>query len=357
LAINSSLNRTFLAEFRRSEEADVRSGTSRRGRIHVLGGSCFAWIAGSAGWGHSNAGLVVGERTSLLVDTLFDLELTAAMLAAMSGLTAARPVTTVVNTHANGDHYFGNQLVAGSEIIASASAATQMTQADVEQIRSELAEPGPAGDYIRELFGGFSFDGIAVTGPTRTFRGHLDVDVSGVEVVLIEAGPAHTDGDVIVHVPSARTAFVGDLLFSGSTPVAWAGPLSGWVRACDLLLDLDLRTVVPGHGPVTGKDGVREVRDYLVHVDQAATRSFAEGRSLDETVASIELGRFAAWSEPGRVVQNVISVYRHLDPQFRPPPLLQVMARMGRYERRALAACPPMAPSWPARKDSTRCAG
>ena len=39
-----------------------------------------------------------------LIDTLFDLPLTAAMLESMAGVTLAAPISTLVNTHANGDH-------------------------------------------------------------------------------------------------------------------------------------------------------------------------------------------------------------------------------------------------------------
>ena len=51
----------------------------------------------------------------------------------------------------------------------------------------------------------------------------------------------------------------------------WAGPLSNWVKACDLILGMDVETVVPGHGPVTDKAGVAQVRDYLSFVEVEAT--------------------------------------------------------------------------------------
>ena len=55
--------------------------------------------------------------------------------------------------------------------------------------------------------------------------------IEGVEVVLAEVGPGHTDGDVIVYVPARRVAFCGDVVFVGSTPVMWAGPVQGLVAA------------------------------------------------------------------------------------------------------------------------------
>ena len=75
----------------------------------------YAWLAPDGSWGWSNAGLVADGERSLLVDTLFDLPLTREMLAAMRRAEprAAAASTLLVNTHANGDHCYGNQLVAG----------------------------------------------------------------------------------------------------------------------------------------------------------------------------------------------------------------------------------------------------
>ena len=62
---------------------------------------------------------------------------------------------------------------------------------------------------------------------------------------------------MLVHVPEDRTIFTGDILFIGGTPIVWAGPLANWIAACDLMLGMDVDTVVPGHGPVTDKSGRR----------------------------------------------------------------------------------------------------
>ena len=88
----------------------MASVTSRTGRVE-LGDGCYAWIAGDVGWGMSNAGLITGRGASLLVDTLYDLRLTKSMLDTLTPLTTPAPISTVVNTHGNGDHWFGNQLV------------------------------------------------------------------------------------------------------------------------------------------------------------------------------------------------------------------------------------------------------
>ena len=98
------------------------SRSSVRGLQEVADG-CHAYVQADGSWGWSNAGLVVGDGVSLLVDTLFDLKLTQRMLDSMQPVTLASPIAQVVNTHANGDHCFGNILLDNTEIIASTATA------------------------------------------------------------------------------------------------------------------------------------------------------------------------------------------------------------------------------------------
>jgi len=79
--------------------------------LHELGDGLWAYLQPSGSWCLSNAGLIAGDGTSLLVDTLMDLRLTREMLDAMAPITRTRPIDTLVNTHANGDHCYGNELV------------------------------------------------------------------------------------------------------------------------------------------------------------------------------------------------------------------------------------------------------
>ncbi|MCZ4587611.1 MBL fold metallo-hydrolase [Rhodococcus opacus] len=289
--------------------------------LHHLGNGCHAWLLPDGSWGWSNSGLITGSGTSLMVDTLFDLTLTEEMLTGIKPVTDKHPLTTLVNTHSDGDHYFGNQVVARRdvEIIASEAAAELMTQDAVDQLVGLKSTDGIVGEFARDIFGPFTFEGIVSTGPTRTFAGELSLDVGGREVNLIQVGPAHTAGDVLVYVPDARTLYAGDILFVGGTPIVWAGPTERWIAACDLILDLELTVIVPGHGPITDKAGVQNVRDYLTFVIAEATKRFEDGLTVDEAIDSIDLGRYARVAEHGRIAQNVLRVYQQLDPTLTLP--------------------------------------
>jgi cyclase len=301
--------------------------------LHEMGDGCFAYLQPNGGWGWSNAGLVVGDGVSLLVDTLFDLKLTGEMLQSMSGIVGTAPIATVVNTHANGDHCYGNQLVAHAEIIASRSAAHEMTEVPPSSLAAMNAAPGELGELFRGFFGEFEFEGIEQTLPTRTFDGRLDIEVGGRTIELIEVGPAHTAGDVIAYVPDARTVYTGDILFVDGTPISWAGPLSKWVDACDLMLGMDIDTVVPGHGPITDKGGIARVRDYLSYVEAEATARFHAGMDAWDAARDIALNGFAEWGEAGRICVNVDTVYRTLDPAHKSPSAVDQFKRMALLDR------------------------
>jgi glyoxylase-like metal-dependent hydrolase (beta-lactamase superfamily II) len=144
-----------------------------------VAGECHAYLQGDGSWGWSNAGLIIGDGASLLVDTLFDLRLTQRMLDAMSPMTAAAPIGQVVNTHANGDHCYGNILVDDAEIIATAATAEEMSEVPASLLAGLNKAPGDVGDLFRSFFGEFEFDGIGCACPTTHFRRATRPDVGG----------------------------------------------------------------------------------------------------------------------------------------------------------------------------------
>lgn len=301
--------------------------------LHELGDGCHAYLQPDGGWGWSNAGLVVGDGASLLVDTLFDLKITQRMLDTMSSLTQTAPIESVVNTHANGDHCYGNQLVRDREIIASAATAHEMSEVPPSMLAALNQAPGEIGDLFRHFFGEFEFEGIEPVLPTTTFTGTYNFTVGGKEVSLIEVGPAHTSGDTLVFVPDAKTVYTGDILFIGGTPVVWAGPLDNWIAACDLICDADVDHIVPGHGPLTDKDGVRSIREYLAFVKNEATERFEGGMDAWDAARDIALNGFAKWGEFGRLAVNVDTVYRSLSATHKSPDVVEQFRRMFQLEQ------------------------
>ena len=283
--------------------------------LHEVADGVWAYLQPDGGWGWSNAGLVTGDGAALLVDTLFDLRLTGEMLDAMRRTTpAAERIGTVVNTHANGDHCYGNALLAGAEIVASRACAEEMADVPPSLLAAFVKagpELGPAGAFLAHIFGAFQFEGIELVPPTRTFDVALDLTVGDRPVTLIEVGPAHTRGDVIAHLPGDGVVFTGDILFHGGHPVVWAGPVSNWVAACDRVLALDgVEVVVPGHGPLATRQAVADMRGYLTHLTAEARVRYDAGMSVLDAARDIDLGPYAGWGERERLAVNITTLYR-----------------------------------------------
>jgi cyclase len=308
--------------------------------LHEIGDGVFAYLQPTGTWGYSNAGLVTGDGTSLLVDTLFDLRLTREMLDAMKPLTRTRPIDTLVNTHANGDHCYGNELVPErAEIYATVAAAEEMQHFPATALEAlKQADDESLRDFARYAFGDFALGEVSGRGPDRTFTDALNLSVGGRDVEVVDLGPAHTRSDSIVVVRQARTVFTGDLVFVEGTPIAWAGPVDNWLAACDHLCSLDVDVVVPGHGPVTDKEGVRAVHAYFSYVREQAAERKRGGMDSLTAAFDIDLGPFSDWGDAERIVVTVDTIYRDLDPSHPPAEPLELFRQMGAYHRDRLGA-------------------
>ena len=280
-----------------------------------LGNNIYCYLQPDGGWGWSNAGLIADGDESLIVDTLFDEDLTLEMLDSMKKAEpkGMKNIRALINSHSNGDHCNGNNCVDTDEVISSEATLEEMSHESPEMMAALLKqapEMGTLGKYFLECFGSFNFEGVTKRLPNTTFTGQTQRQVGDKIVELIEVGPAHTNGDVLVHVPSDKVVFTGDILFIEGHPILWAGPVKNWINACDRIISMEVDFVVPGHGPVTDNRGVKAVRDYLVYIDTESRKRFDSGMSALEAAKEIDLDLFSTWGDGERIAVNVNSLYR-----------------------------------------------
>src|SRR3954447_5971077 len=322
-------------------------------RLERVGDNVHAWIQPAGDWGEANAGLVVGDGASLLVDTLWDETLAQRMLDAMAPLVAGAPITTVVNTHSDGDHWWGNARVpADAEIVTSEASLAIMRSSDTKELvrfrrlGGALARVpggvGAFGRYARRMLEPFHFEEVTLRPATRAFAGEERLDVGGREVRLIQVGPAHTPGDLIVFVPDARVVFAADVLFVGGTPVMWAGPAARWQAALETLLGLEADVYVPGHGPVSGRGEIEALGAYWAWLQPAVEERHGRGTSAWEIARElVRTDEFAAapwrsWLNPERIVINVATIVRHLEgapPSASPVDTVRLFSRVAALSR------------------------
>jgi glyoxylase-like metal-dependent hydrolase (beta-lactamase superfamily II) len=306
--------------------------------LHELGDGLYAYLQPDGGWGWSNAGLITADGTSLLIDTLFDLDLTRDMLAAMEPITERNPIGQAFNTHGNGDHWYGNELLPDNiPIVASAGAVEVMRASPPQAVHMLFNEVdlGPEFDaFAQKAMRRFDFAGVTARLPTDTFNDTTDLTVGDRNIQLIELGPAHTNGDAIAYIPDADAVFTGDILFIEGTPMMWAGPVANWIRACDRILELGARTIIPGHGPITDDSGVRDVQRYLIYIEHEARQRFDAGMDDEAAADDIDIADFRDWGEPERIAANVANLYREFDPGLAPLSPPELFVKMARWMHR-----------------------
>ncbi len=309
--------------------------------LHNIGeGGAWAWLLPPGTWNYSNAGLIADGDEAMLIDTLVDERLTAAMLDAMRETTGfgANNIGTLVNTNETSNHTWGNGVLKSATSYASEAAAREMAEDTGPQQIGKLLGAAPSmgelGQWFIDKFGAFQFEGIEPRAPDRTFSGEITLKVGDKDVHLIQVEPASTAGDIIVHSPADRVVFTGDVLSVGVTPITWVGPVSSWIKACDRIMALDVDFIVPGHGPLTGKAGVKRMQDYLVFVDQEARKRHAAGMDAWEAAQDIALGEFGAWPDAGRIAVTVDTIFREIDKDTSPPNLVEVFGRIQQLDKK-----------------------
>lgn len=297
------------------------------GGLYRIARDTYAWLVPNGSWGETNLGLIDCGGSSVMIDTGWDLRCTREMLDACAAITSRSPIEQVINTHADGDHCWGNQLFKGRPILATHACIHQMHHLQPRALSalyhgSGILQHVPVagidrfGHYMREMFRPYEFGKVAITDPTEGFSVQKTLCIHGVDIVITEVGPGHTDGDAVVHLPDRRVAYAGDILFVGVTPVMWSGPIEKLVAGLNFLQQLDVDVIVPGHGPLATAAQVQSVLDYWHFVHEAVHACFQQGmppaRAARQIIFSPAFQRqaWAQWDSPERLVTSASTLYR-----------------------------------------------
>jgi cyclase len=226
----------------------------------------------------ANAGIIIGRDGIVVVDTLISAKEAKKFIGDIKAV-SDKPIRYVVNTHDHLDHVLGNSEFAkqGATIVAQAETKAAMVK---------------NGDGLlqRAKYFGLSdevMSGTIVVVPSLTFTDAMEIDLGDRKVEVIHAGPSHTGGSSIVYAPDSKTLFAGDILFTNYHPNMRDGDIQGWVKALDMIASMDAANIIPGHGPLSTKKDVAEMKSYLVAFDAKVKELLA--RSSDPEFIAAEV--------------------------------------------------------------------
>ena len=259
----------------------------------------FAYVQPDGSWWINNTGLVVGSQGATSIDTCSTEARTRAYRQAIAEATD-RPVRLVVNTHHHGDHTFGNSLFAPATIVAHERTPEEMLAFGLPH-GLPFWEPVDWGD-------------LRLDRPMLTYSDGVTLRAGDLRCHVRHVGtPAHTTNDSIVWLPERSVLFSGDLIFNGGTPFLLMGSVEGAIDVLRQVVEpLRPATIVPGHGGICGPEAIARTLAYLEFVLDVARRGTAAGATPLQAARDTDLGPFADWLDPERIVGNLHRAYAEL---------------------------------------------
>ena len=211
----------------------------------------------------ANAGIIIGKDGIVVIDTLTSSKEAKGFINDIRAI-SDKPIKYVVNTHFHFDHTFGDSEFArlGAVIISHAECRKSMEKSGESVLKS-------AGNYgLTEE----DIKGTEISYPTVTFQERVEIDPGDQKIELIYPGPSHTAGSVLVYLPEEKILFSGDILFTDYHPYVVDGNIEKWVKVLDRIAMMDVETIIPGHGPLSTKKDLADMKSYLITLDRKSTR-------------------------------------------------------------------------------------
>jgi cyclase len=244
--------------------------------------------------GGGNSAVFVTDLGVVLVDT--KLAGSGQLMLDKIKTVTARPVTTIINTHAHADSTGGNEFFPTSvEIVAQENTRLNMDKMEVFK-----------GTKVNFL-------------PKLMFKAKMTIGAGKDRIDLFYFGAGHTGGDGWVVFPALRAMHAGDMIGNRQPPIidaqnggsGLAYPTS-LAKAAAGIGNVD--TIITSHGPVMGMKDLEEYAQFTRDFRDAVVSGYNHGLGLSEVAAGWTIpGKYRGYTAPPeRVKANVQTIFAEL---------------------------------------------
>ena len=254
--------------------------------------------------GLTNAGIIIGDDSVLLIDSLRVPSFARDLIADVKRLTD-KPVQYVIDTHSHWDHSWGNEEFPDSTIIGHANCRAEMLDLEAREwwMNRVVSADDPWSEEAK---------GIRVTPPDLTFDDKMSLHFGGRRIDLLYLGRAHTSGDIFIHLPDDGLLFTGDVAQDRGVPFMLDGYAKDWVGTDTRLAEIPCERFMAGHGPIGAPAAITEARDFIITIVDGVEAAIANGQDRDTAAAAVTASmteRFGGWRGFERVEESVAYAY------------------------------------------------
>ena len=316
---------------------EVNSEASQHFRVEELASGVYACIHKSGGGAYSNAGIVdLGDQT-IVVDA-FDTMIAGRALRQTAEALLGRPVDRLVLTHPHSDHWIGASefdqmtnffasrktrqiskiggagLVRGYKKQSAWKKKIAKLEKQIQNEKDERLLVGLENTLTRDRYTVAEMAEFQPRYANRTFAEPLTFQGSKRKAEFRSLGRGHSQDDAVLLLPEDQIAFIGDIGFFDTQPFLGSCEVDLYKKQLYFFLDSDYRILIPGHGPVGGKESIRLQLDYLAVMENLVGEVVHAGGSLKDAQQIRLPEPFDRWLVGGmsRFEINVRCFYKYL---------------------------------------------
>lgn len=260
--------------------SSAQYGETQAISLHKISDNLYEIMGGRG----ANGGMYIGDNEVVIIDSKMDKASVEGIYKAVKEITD-KPITTLINTHSDGDHINGNQFFPESvKIIAH------------QNCRKEFLLPqrdGSPSNWTSKEMKPFV--------PEITFNDKMNLYLGDKTIELYYFGVGHTTGDIVVYFPEEKTAFIGDQVFFGRPQLIHSykgGNSYEHIKTTKQLLSLDAEKYCSGHSEIKTKADIEQHLKELVAMQEKIENLVKDGKSLEETKAAFN-------EDESRLVESV----------------------------------------------------